>query len=181
MRHELSGLEGYSVRGLEPSDADALFPIKNDPEMADLLRGTMRTLSRADMTAWVDLHRRARDEAFFVIADESDRAIGHVALYRVDPANAMAEFGILLGDKRVWGKGVGTGATRFMLEYGFDELHLRRIYLEVLETNVRARSIYEKLGFVVEGRLRQHQLKNGAFLDVFVMGLFRDEYGHPSS
>jgi RimJ/RimL family protein N-acetyltransferase len=176
MRHRLPGSEAFWVRSLEPSDAAALLPIKNDPEIGELVRATARTYTPAEMEAWVERHRQARDEAFFVIADETDTAIGHVALYQLDPVNRSAEFGILLGAKGVWGRGIGTKATRFMIEHGFDELGLRRIYLDVLETNARARSIYEKLGFNVEGRLRQHQFKNGAFVDVLVMGLFPDEY-----
>lgn len=176
MRHRLAGQEAFWVRSLEPTDAEALLPIKNDPEIGALIRGTARTYTSADIDAWIERHRQAADEAFFVVANGIDTAIGHVALYQVDQVNQSAEFGILLGDKQVWGKGVGTQATRFMLEHGFGALGLRRIFLEVLETNTRARSIYERLGFVVEGRLRQHQFKNGAFVDVLVMGMLRDEY-----
>ncbi len=167
---------GYSVRRPEPSDVDSLYIIKNDPGIAALLAGTTRPFSMSDLIAWVDLHRNARDEAFFVIAGEGDRVLGHVALYRIDRTVASAEFGILVGDKAVWGKGLGTAFTQFMIEYGFDELDLRRIYLHVLETNTRARRLYEHLGFVAEGRLRQHQSRDGRFVDVLVMGLLRDEY-----
>lgn len=176
MRHRLPGPEAFWIRDLEPSDAAALLPIKNDPEIGELVRATARTYTPAEMDAWVERHRTAKDEAFFVIADDADRAVGHVALYQLDPVNRSAEFGILLGAKRVWGQGIGTRATRFMIEHGFDELGLRRIYLDVLDTNAPARSIYEKLGFVVEGRLRQDQFKGGRFVDVLVMGLFPDEY-----
>jgi RimJ/RimL family protein N-acetyltransferase len=176
MRHRLSGAVPFWVRSLKPSDATALLPIKNDPEIGRLVGATSRTYTPAEMDDWVKRHRQATDEAFFVIADATDTAVGHVALYEIDPVNRSAELGILLGAKQVWGQGVGTRATRFIVEHGFDELGLRRIYLEVLDTNARARSIYEKLGFVVEGRLRQHQLKNGAFIDVIVMGLFPHEY-----
>jgi RimJ/RimL family protein N-acetyltransferase len=176
MRHRLPGDEPFWVRSLEPSDAAALLPIKNDPEIGELVRATVRTYTPAEMAAWVERHRSAADEAFFVIADATDTAVGHVALYQLDPVNRSAEFGILLGAKSVWGHGVGTGATRFMIEHGFDALGLRRIYLDVLDTNARARSIYDKLGFVEEGRLRQHQLTGGTFVDVVVMGLFPDEY-----
>jgi RimJ/RimL family protein N-acetyltransferase len=175
MRHRLPGPEPFWVRSLEPSDAAALRPIKNDPEVGKMVRATARTYSPAEMDAWVERHRQAPDEAFFVIADATDTAVGHVALYRLDPVNRSAEFGILVGAK-AWGRGIGTSATRFMIEHGFDKLGLRRIYLDVLDTNARARSIYEKLGFVVEGRLRQDQFKNAAFVDVLVMGLFPDEY-----
>ena len=175
-RHRLDGLRGYSMRPPESRDVDDLLPIKNDPEIAALLVGTTRPWSRASLQNWVEHHRTARDEAFFVIADPADRPVGYAALYRIDRAAGNAEFGILLGDKLVWGKGIGSRVTRFMVEYGFDVLDLRRVFLEVLETNARAKRVYDKLGFTVEGRLRQHQVKDGQPVDVFVMGLLRTDY-----
>lgn len=176
MRHSLDGLDGYTLRPPEPRDVDDLLPIKNDPEIAALLAGTARAWSRPNLLDWVEHHRTAQDEAFFVIADAADRPIGHAALYRIDRAAGTAEFGILLGDRSVWGKGIGSRITRFMIEYGFDALDLRRIFLEVVETNPRAMRVYEKLGFVVEGRLRQHQVRDGRPVDVIVMGLLRADY-----
>jgi len=167
---------GYTLRKPEPKDVEALYALKNDREIGALLEGFSTGYTRADLTSWVDFHRSAKDEAFFVICDASDTAVGHVALYKINPRIGHAEFAILLGDKSTWGKGLGTACTRFMVEYGFDELNLRRVYLEVLETNPRAQHIYEKLGFVVEGRLRKHQFKDGKHLDVIVMGVLEDEY-----
>lgn len=176
MVHRIGSTGAVTLRKPETRDVDALLPIKNDKEIAALLAGTTRAWSRDDLERWVDHHRIAPDEAFFVIAGADDRAIGHVALYRIDHKVGSAEFGILLGDRTAWGKGVGTAVTRFVVEYGFDVLGLRRIFLEVLETNARASHVYGKLGFVVEGRLREHQFKDGQHVDVVVMGLLRDEY-----
>jgi RimJ/RimL family protein N-acetyltransferase len=164
------------LRKPEPKDVDSLYVAKNNPEIGSMLGGFTAGYSHADLGSWVEFHRSAKDEAFFVIADANDVAVGHVALYKIDLRAGHAEFGIMLGDKSTWGKGLGTACTRFMVEYGFDQLNLRRIYLELLEDNPRAQRLYEKLGFVLEGRLRQHQYKGGKYLDVLVMGLLRDEY-----
>lgn len=176
MVHRLGPDGEVTLRPPEQRDVDALLPIKNDPELAAMLCGTTHPWSHDDLVRWVDHHRSAADEAFFVITDQHDRAIGHAALYRIDPEVGSAEFGILLGDQAVWGKGVGTRVTRFLVEHGFDTLGLHRIFLEVLATNERAQHVYEKLGFVVEGRLREHQFKEGRHVDVIVMGLLRADY-----
>jgi RimJ/RimL family protein N-acetyltransferase len=117
----------------------------------------------------------------FVIASGDDRCLGHVGLYRIDHRVRSAEFAILIGDKGSWGKGLGRRCTTFMVEYGFDQLNLNRIYLEVLATNSRAVELYKKIGFVEEGRLRCGQFKEGRYVDVLVMGLLRDEYAHGGS
>jgi RimJ/RimL family protein N-acetyltransferase len=166
----------YTLRKPEPGDVEALYRQKNDPEVAGLLRGFTTGYSRTDLLRWVDFHGKARDEVFFVIADAHDVPVGHIALYHIDHRVGQAELGIVLGERSIWGKGLGRACTRWMIEYGFRELNLRRIYLEVLGTNARAYELYRKLGFVVEGRLRQHQLKGGCHVDVIVMGLLREEY-----
>lgn len=175
VRRKIAGT-GFSLRPPATEDVDALLPIKNNQVAAALLAGTPRPWSRADLANWVAHHRDAPDESFFLIVDAEDRPVGHAALYRIDGQARRAEFGILLGDPAVWGHGLGTAVTRAVVEHGFTALGLNRIYLEVLVTNERARHVYEKLGFRVEGRLRQHQLREGIPVDVLVMGLLREEY-----
>ena len=53
---------------------------------------------------------------------------------------------------------------------------LSRVYLHVLEENQRAVKVYEKCGFVVEGKLRRHAYKRRLYKDVLVMGVCSDEY-----
>jgi ribosomal-protein-alanine N-acetyltransferase len=165
------------LRPPEQRDVDALLIIKNDREIAAMLGGHNDGYTREGLERWVQFHRNAKDESFWVIAaPQEDRCLGHVALYKIDHRVGHAEFAILLGDRAWWGKGVGRDCTAWMVEYGFSTLNLRRIYLDVLATNERAAALYRKLGFKEEGRLREHQLKNGAYVDVLVMGILRDEW-----
>ena len=55
-------------------------------------------------------------------------------------------------------------------------MNLNRVYLKVYEDNVRAIALYEDMGFVHEGRLRQEMYREGRYWDALVMGLIRDEY-----
>lgn len=164
------------LRKPEPSDVDALLVQKNDPEVAALLGGFTRGYARADLVSWVDAHNKARDEALYVIADRDDRCLGHVGLYKIDHRVRSAEFAIMLGDKSSWGQGIGKLATSFMVKFGFEDLQLHRIYLDVLDTNPRARALYEALGFVVEGRHKDAQFKAGRYIDVISMALLEDEW-----
>jgi RimJ/RimL family protein N-acetyltransferase len=169
-------LGNVRLRKPEPSDVDALFELKNDPEVAAMLGGFSKGYTRADLARWVDAHAQARDEALYVIVGDGGRAIGHVGLYEIDHRVRTAEFAILLGDKASWGKGIGLACTKWMLGYGFDELNLHRIHLDVLATNVRAQRLYEKLGLQVEGRLRDAQWKQGRYVDVICMSILENEW-----
>jgi len=165
------------LRRPEPRDADALVAQKNDPEVALQLGGFSRGYSHADVVEWVERHRKAADEALWVIAEAAnDRCLGHVGLYRIDHRVRSAEFAIMIGDRQVQGRGLGKLVTRAVLAYGFEMLNLNRIDLNFLATNVRARHLYEGLGFKHEGTLRQAQFKSGKYVDVEVMSILRDEF-----
>lgn len=172
MHYALEG--GYRLRKPELTDIDALHRFKNDPSVAALLTGTSTGWSRPDLQRWVEAHCTASDEALWVIADSEDRAIGHVGLYKIHLVHRSAEFAIVL-DRSTWGKGIGVRATRAMVDYGFDELNLERIELQVLADNERAIAVYRKFGFREEGLLRRAVFKGGRFHDVLVMAVLSDE------
>lgn len=73
-------------------------------------------------------------------------------------------------------KGLGTKAARLLCNYGFTELRLNKIYLETNDDNYAAQRVYEKVGFVLEGRKRQEYVrKNGTMGERYYYGLLKDE------
>lgn len=171
-------VQGYLLRKPEPADIEALYHQKNDPEVGALLGGFTNGYSRKDLEGWVEHHRTHRSEVLWVIAEsETDRAVGHVGLYEIDHRIRTAEFAIMIGEKSAWGNGLGRACTTFGVRYGFEQLNLNRVSLQVLDTNVRAQKLYRALGFVDEGRLRQAQYKNGRYVDVLLMSILRSEHG----
>ena len=114
---------------------------------------------------------------FFAIQHlESGEHIGNIKLEPIHWLHRAATVGILIGDMRFQGQGLGEEAMRLCLSYAFERLALRKISLGVLANNTRAIRLYERLGFVIEGRKRQEYWSEGAFQDSLIMGLFREEY-----
>jgi RimJ/RimL family protein N-acetyltransferase len=147
----------------------------------DVVRNlAMRTpMSLAAEEGWFDrmLQAQGVTDYHFVICLLADgRPIGTAGLHQVDHQNGTAEFGIAIGDKGEWGKGYGTDATRAICDFGFAELRLERIGLEVYDGNERGRRAYDKAGFVHEGTLRRAHYADGDHHDVHVMSLLRDEW-----
>ncbi|PKN76613.1 MAG: N-acetyltransferase [Deltaproteobacteria bacterium HGW-Deltaproteobacteria-10] len=95
--------------------------------------------------------------------------IGNTYFRKIDWQNRSAEYGIFLGNKELWGKKIGLEVTRMMLQYGFTELGLQRIWLTVLDYNNRAIKCFEKCGFQKEGVLRRAVFSGGQFHDVIIM------------
>ena len=83
---------------------------------------------------------------------------------------------MMIGEKSMWGKGYGTEATRLVVRYAFEELHLNRVQLHVYEYNLRGVRVYEKVGFRREGVLRQEHMYDGRFWDTVVMAILREEW-----
>ena len=170
---------GFHLRKPDPGDLEPLYHYKNDPEIASLLGGFHTGYSRADLEEWIEYHRTRDDEVLWVVADDDlGRCVGHVGLYEIDHRSRKAEFAILLGERSVWGKGLGEACTRFAMACAFEELNLNRLHLGVVEHNRRALRLYEKLGFRLEGRLRQECYQNGRYVDLLIMAILRSEYDH---
>lgn len=118
---------------------------------------------------------RPKDEVHFLVEVDGEQPAGQVSLIHFSHRDKRAEFTIFLDDS-VWGKGYGQIATRLMLHYGFTELNLHKIYLHVYEGNERAKKMYESVGLVKEGTLRDFIFKNGRYLSADIYGVLSDEF-----
>ncbi|MEU3052822.1 GNAT family N-acetyltransferase [Streptomyces griseus] len=101
--------------------------------------------------------------------------IGLVTLHDAEPETGIAQLDVYLGEKASWGRGYATDAVRTICRYGFEDMRLHKITLTVVTENHSARRVYEKAGFVEEGRLRQVFRRDGRWYDKFTMGLLADE------
>lgn len=95
--------------------------------------------------------------------------IGNAFLRKIDWLNRSAEYGIFIGNKEQWGKKIGLEVTKLVLQYGFAELGLQRIWLTVLAYNCRAIKCFEKCDFQNEGVLRNAVFSGAQFHDVMIM------------
>jgi RimJ/RimL family protein N-acetyltransferase len=114
---------------------------------------------------------------FFVICRlEDDRPVGSIDLHGVDYRNGGASLGIAIGDPADTGHGYGSDALRTLLAFGFDQLRLERIELEVYDFNDPAQRLYERVGFVHEGTSRHALYSDGTFHDVHRMSVLREDW-----
>ena len=120
---------------------------------------------------------RSPDNVMLAIIESSgDKHIGNIKLGPINRLNQNADLAIMIGDKDSWGKGYGREAWELMVEYGFQRLNLHKITLGVYADHKSGVSLYQKVGFKIEGNLRQQLFRDGAYHDKYVMGLLRDEY-----
>jgi RimJ/RimL family protein N-acetyltransferase len=164
------------LRALDRADAPTILPWVNDQQVIQHLL-IHKPMNLAAEEAFIDAVNRSEHDAVFGICDRATgRLAGVAGLHRVDHKNRQAMFGIFIGHARDRGKGLGTDATSLVVRYAFDTLNLNRVWLHVYEDNKRAIRVYEKLGFVREGLLRQDSFRRGRYGNTVVMGLLRSEF-----
>ena len=127
------------------------------------------------------LDAHGRDRWFFVICRlEDDRPVGSIDLHALDLQNGGAGLGIFIGDPADTSQGYGSDAIRALLDFGFGELRLERIWLDVYADNARAIHVYERIGFVHEGTFRRALFRHGAYVDDHRMAILRSEWTPPA-
>jgi RimJ/RimL family protein N-acetyltransferase len=166
-----------SLRARTDDDLDVLFEIAADLDTWEE-RGPRapRPLTRERFDA--RLARAAENDAdsdpVSLVIDVDGRAVGTVTLFDFDFLARHAEAGINVA-RPARGRGIGTAAIVQLVEFGFVRHNLRRIHLQAIASNVAAIRAYEKAGFVIEGRQREHAWVRGGYEDIVRMGILRAE------
>ncbi len=177
---ERSMLQGPRVRlrGVAREDLPILWAFNNDLAV-ELASGgdPPYPQSLAHLQAEFDqaAAKGGRDTTRFVI-EVDGKCVGICALFNPNTTARTCELGIGIGEKDYWGRGYGRDAIRLLLTYAFKYLNYRKVWLQVHAVNERAIRAYRACGFVEEGRQRAHVWSNGAYDDLILMGILRDEW-----
>lgn len=123
-----------------------------------------------DITEHYRYIQECQDEAdgyYWSIANlQTDSAIGIVALTELNQHHKLAELGIVIGDKDLWGKGFATEAIKAVAEHAFAQLDIERISAQTEAGNDGIVKVLEKVGFKHEGTARLARVKKGQRIDV---------------
>jgi UDP-4-amino-4,6-dideoxy-N-acetyl-beta-L-altrosamine N-acetyltransferase len=131
------------------------------------------TISLSDHLKWYNSVKDNDDiKVFLFFINETPLGVMNI---RVDRQNEKCEWGFYIGAKNA-PKGAGTIMAYEALNYIFNQLRLRKVCAEVLEQNMKSFSFHKKLGFSIEGKLIKHLKKNDQFIDVYLLGLFKEQW-----
>jgi len=167
------------LRAIEPADVRHFYEWVNDPEVTRGLSMYL-PLSNRDEDKWYERQqeRDPHERALAIELQEGDdwKLIGNCGVFNIEWVHRSGELGIMIGEKSVWDRGLGTRVMVLLLRHCFETLNLNRVFLLVYGENVRARRSYQKAGFVEEGCMRQAVYKNGKYDDVCFMSVLRSEW-----
>jgi RimJ/RimL family protein N-acetyltransferase len=169
-------------RAIEQEDIPTLVRWINDPEVRQWLsfRYPVSIARTEEMLAV--MRKKTPHEQLMAIEIQPEPEIsdwifiGFCGFDDFKLENRSAELGICIGEKEYWSQGFGTRANLLLLKLGFEIINLHRIFLYVFETNQRAIRSYEKIGFTLEGKLRESRYINGRYENVLVMSILKHEW-----
>ena len=169
-------LNNVTLRPLEFDDIDTLYEWETDIELA-VRSGWTPQISRAAFRHKYEQRISEPEKDLVMLGIEFEgQLVGYVQLALIDYDERRAAVGILVGEKNLWGHGIGKTALRILLDYAFTVRNLERIYAEVYGFNLRSLRLMERVGFQKEGILRQHEIHNGARQDMHFFGMLKAEF-----
>lgn len=173
---EVRGLSGERVR-LVPSEAslhlENALRWLNDPEVTAKI-AVVRGVTRREEEQFFEHVATNRDSVLhWAIVVENLGHIGFIALHDINWPLRSATGGLMIGDRRAWGRGFATDAVRVRSRFAFDQLGLHR--LDGHTVNPAMARVYEKAGYRKEGTARQKLWRDGARHDVQLYGLLASD------
>jgi len=102
-----------------------------------------------------------------------------IGLFGINHLNEYHRIGMLtamIGEPDYWGGGYGTDGLLLIVDYAFDWLDLRKVWLATAGFNIRVQRQMEKVGFTLEARQSAQGYGDGEWTDGLVYGLLRDEW-----
>ena len=172
-------LPGVELRLLEERHAPVLFALINR-EREHLRRWLswvdLRT-SEADIVAFIRgaLGEFAANNGFSAGIWADGVIAGVIALRKLDWAHRKCEIGYWLA-REFQGRGIVTAAARSITEHALIELEMNRVEIHCACGNSKSAAIPKRLGFTLEGVLREAECSNGQYRDLELYSILRREY-----
>lgn len=166
--------EKIYLRALEIEDVNGFYHWLNDQEVSRYTSHGVFPVTREDEEKWLsDVTKNKNTIVLAIIDKKTDIHIGNCAIQKINWIARHGEFAIIIGEKKFWGKGIGTEVAKLLIGHAFKSLNLNKVWLGVNAQNKGAVRSFEKAGFVREGVLRQEIYRNGRYYDVVRMSILK--------
>jgi ribosomal-protein-serine acetyltransferase len=141
----------------------------------DVSRTNTRSIEDAEkvIARWM----KAADEgtSFQFLIEYRGAIVGSLGAMNLKEPERTANLGYWLSED-VQGRGIMTRSCRAIVRHLFEELEMNCIEVWAAITNIRSRAIPERLGFKLDGLLRERVLENGQHRDAAVYSMLAREW-----
>ncbi len=166
--------DAIELRTVEEEDLEYLQTCVNDPAVRTPI-GRDRPVNFDQEREFYEQVVCDDDSVDLLIASDGD-AVGMISFNPIRWETQVAELGYWL-DPDHRRQGYTSEAVAWLLEHGFDQMGLHRVYAHVFGFNDPSKRLLEGLGFNHEGTLREEGFLEGDRVDLEVYGLLASEWG----
>lgn len=162
------------LRELKEKDADRMLSWMHSEKSRDIFAKDFNNFTKDDVISFIN-KKNTSENINYACVDDNDNYLGTISLKNIDYENENAEYAISFMEE-AQGTGAALYATKKILKLAFNDLKLKKVYLDVLETNKRANMFYKKVGFVYEGKFEKHIKKGNQLIDLYWYRMFDYEF-----
>jgi ribosomal-protein-alanine N-acetyltransferase len=167
-----------SLRALQLRDAPDIQRLAAAREVAENTLSIPHPYEDGYAEEWIrsqaDDFKNQKAANFLILLRAKSEVCGVIGLI-LHPEHSHAELGYWIGVP-YWNNGYGTEAAKAVVDFGFDQLNLERIYAYHFKRNPASGRVLQKIGMIHEGCLRQHIRKREHFEDLICYGILRKDW-----
>ena len=167
------------LRAVERTDLELLKKWRNIPEFRRNFR-EVRELNMHNQEVWFEKTNSSPNDFMFMFEKLDDgEALGAGGLLYINWVIRSADFSFYIGykEKYIDDEGYAEDAARLLLDYGFLDLNLNKIWTELYEFDTRKLSFFQEVfKFKVDGCLRDNCFEGGKYWNSYIISLTRKDY-----
>ena len=149
----------------------------NDPAVVRFSELRHRHHTRQSCRRYLRSMRDGGHGFWAIVADVPPvRHVGNVAAY-IDRPNRLAEVSILIGERAVWGRGLGSTAWSLVVDWLLGAGGMRKVVAGTMTANKAMLRVMERSGMAIEARYARHLLLDGEEIDVVSGARFKEGDG----
>lgn len=107
---------------------------------------------------------------------KDDKPIGDASIFSIDWYNRKGYIGMMIGEPDYWNQNLGSECTRLILDYGFGELNLNKLYAIIFSPNIGSIRCAEKNGLSMEATLKDDVFIDGEYKDTFMYSISKNQW-----
>lgn len=170
--------ERLILRPFDVSDSKRVQELAGDVKVAKTTLNIPYPYEDGMAEVWINTHidsfNKGSDITYAVVKKDTNELIGAISLMAIKEIHRKAELGYWIGVP-YWGNGYCSEASNAIIEFGFKDINLNRIFSLAFEDNVASWRVMEKVGMKYEGTRRQDVIKNGIPIDLRSYSILREE------
>src|SRR5215475_10554686 len=150
-----------TLRPMTENDWDVLLKWNSDPAVLYYSEGS--DVKSYDLEQVQGMYRDVSQNALCFIIEFNGQAVGKCWLQRMNIERLLKRYSgkdcrridLMIGEKRLWGQGLGTDTIRTLSKYGFEEEGADMIFGLVGDYNLRSISAFKRAGYEVDGEIEE--------------------------